>query len=61
MEAYGALLEILRGACADEVAHKNDAAKRKAAVSGVTGLVDALQFSAVYWASKVGAAVAKRL
>ena len=65
LEAYTALLEILRGACADEVAHKEDAAKRAAGVSlqssGVSGIMDSLQFSAVYWASRVGAAIAKHV
>ena len=65
LEAYTALLEILRGACADEVAHKEDAAKRAAkelqSRSGVSGIMDSLQFSAVYWASRVGAAIAKHV
>lgn len=64
LEAYTALLEILRGACADEVAHKEDAAARAAKElqgSGVSGIMDSLQFSAVYWASRVGAAIAKHV
>lgn len=67
MEAYTALLEILRGACADEVAHKEDAAAKRAAKkelqsgAGVSGIMDSLQFSAVYWASRVGAAIAKHV
>lgn len=65
LEAYTALLEILRGACADEVAHKEDAALARAAkelqCSGVSGIMDSLQFSAVYWASRVGAAIAKHV
>lgn len=65
LEAYTALLEILRGACADEVAHKEDAALARAAKelpgSGVSGIMDSLQFSAVYWASRVGAAIAKHV
>ena len=65
LEAYTALLEILRGACADEVAHKEDAAARAAGKelqgSGVSGIMDSLQFSAVYWASRVGAAIAKHV
>eukprot|EP00438_Fugacium_kawagutii_P011890 Skav219171 [mRNA] locus=scaffold648:365333:367505:- [translate_table: standard] len=75
-EPYRALLDILRAACADEVAHKEDAAKRKmtatathpgtapgtcVASPGVSGMLDSLQFSAVYWASRVGAAIAKRV
>ena len=67
LEAYTVLLEILRGACADEVAHKEDAAQRQRAAgkelqgSGVSGIMDSLQFSAVYWASRVGAAIAKHV
>eukprot|EP00435_Cladocopium_sp_Y103_P054424 s533_g17.t1 len=64
LEAYRALLEVLRGACADEVTHKEDAAKRagnKSGRSGVSGILDSLQFSAVYWASRVGAAIAKHV
>ena len=64
LEAYTALLEILRGACADEVAHKEDAAAGAAKElqgSGVSGIMDSLQFSAVYWASRVGAAIAKHV
>eukprot|EP00913_Durusdinium_trenchii_P001423 g1317.t1 len=59
-EAYTALLEVLRGACADEVAHKEDAAKRIDGGSSTSVLMDSLHFSAVYWASRVGAAIAKR-
>ncbi|CAK9001336.1 unnamed protein product [Durusdinium trenchii] len=60
-EAYTALLEVLRGACADEVAHKEDAAKRIDGGSSTSVLMDSLHFSAVYWASRVGAAIAKRV
>lgn len=38
-EAYRALLGVLRGACADEVAHREDAAKRKATTKGTRALL----------------------
>ncbi|CAJ1369016.1 unnamed protein product [Effrenium voratum] len=63
-EAYRALLGILRAACADEVAHKeDDAAKRAHAgpTSFLAKVMDAVQFSVVYWGSRVGAAIAKRI
>eukprot|EP00931_Biecheleriopsis_adriatica_P027885 TRINITY_DN16686_c0_g1_i2.p1 TRINITY_DN16686_c0_g1~~TRINITY_DN16686_c0_g1_i2.p1 ORF type:complete len:240 (+),score=54.10 TRINITY_DN16686_c0_g1_i2:33-722(+) len=56
-EAYAALLDLLRAACADEVHHKEDAAARYASST----MLDRLQFSAVYWGSRLGAAMAKRL
>ena len=42
LEAYRALLELLRGACADEVAHKEDAAKRQAFSGGRALVKDGL-------------------
>lgn len=60
-EAYSALLALLRKACADEVEHKEEALQRVSASSGATALADRLQFSVVYWGSRVGAALAKRV
>jgi len=62
-EAYQALLGLLRAACADEVQHKEDAASPAAAfgVSRRAVLADWVQYQIVYWGSRVGAAMAKRL
>merc|ERR1712194_713198 len=66
---YHELLELLRSACADEIDHKNDAAKHFAVVLGTAGddgiscamsLSDRTHFTLVYWGSRVGAAIAKR-
>lgn len=54
----GELLAMLRAACADEVAHKEDAARL---LKSDAGLVDSMQYFLVYWGSRVGAALAKRL
>lgn len=56
-EDYEELLALLRAACADEVHHKEDAARRLGALS----MGDRLQFTFVYWGSSLGAAVAKRV
>eukprot|EP00929_Paragymnodinium_shiwhaense_P027635 TRINITY_DN16181_c0_g1_i2.p1 TRINITY_DN16181_c0_g1~~TRINITY_DN16181_c0_g1_i2.p1 ORF type:complete len:252 (-),score=42.96 TRINITY_DN16181_c0_g1_i2:401-1156(-) len=60
--AYRDLLALLESACADEVHHKEDAALRTNG-AGETGgsAADRVQFSLVYWGSRVGAAIAKRI
>eukprot|EP00930_Biecheleria_cincta_P086907 TRINITY_DN76165_c0_g1_i1.p1 TRINITY_DN76165_c0_g1~~TRINITY_DN76165_c0_g1_i1.p1 ORF type:complete len:257 (+),score=51.78 TRINITY_DN76165_c0_g1_i1:58-771(+) len=62
-EAYRALLSLLRAACADEVHHKEDAASHAAAfgICRSAVLADRLQYQLVYWGSRIGAAMAKRL
>lgn len=58
--AYHELLKLLRAACADEVHHKEDAMARAAASDGsVAG--DRLHFTLVYWGSRAGAALARRI
>mmetsp|Transcript_12923 Transcript_12923/g.35094 ORF Transcript_12923/g.35094 Transcript_12923/m.35094 type:complete len:230 (+) Transcript_12923:44-733(+) len=59
-EAYSELLALLQGACADEVLHKEEAAARAVHELKYTA-VDKLHFALVYWGSRVGAAVAKRI
>lgn len=63
-DAYAELLSLLRAACADEVHHKTEAAERAAAdksAGSAAMLADKVQFQIVYWGSRVGAAIAKRL
>eukprot|EP00928_Gymnodinium_smaydae_P030582 TRINITY_DN22701_c0_g1_i1.p2 TRINITY_DN22701_c0_g1~~TRINITY_DN22701_c0_g1_i1.p2 ORF type:complete len:276 (+),score=58.29 TRINITY_DN22701_c0_g1_i1:68-829(+) len=73
-EGYTRLLEILEGACADEVQHKQEAAERAAGAELNPGsasntapaaaaytAVDRFHFAFVYWGSRVGAAIAKRI
>lgn len=62
--AYHQLLSLLQSACADEVHHKEDAAQRVSKLGSATRtsvLCDQVQFALVYWGSRVGAAIAKRI
>lgn len=60
-EEYVEVLALLRAACADEVSHKEDAAKQAQALGGGVGIVDRAHFLFVYWGSRIGAAVAKHV
>ncbi|CAE8604625.1 unnamed protein product, partial [Polarella glacialis] len=63
-EALRSLLALLRAACADEVHHKEEAKERACALStggAAARLADRLQFLAIYWGSRVGAEMAKRI
>lgn len=63
-EDYHELLRLLQSACADEVHHKEDAAKNARRVcngGALSPLWDDLHFAFVYWGSRVGAAIAKRV